>query len=169
MSTHCGFRSVFLFSVLIGLSLAAAQVQASNKAVEDLVVQANKAMMSGRPNDAESLLRKAIDLEPTRADLYMLRSRARDSGGKMEAALDDANKYIELAPTDAFAYLNRARVYMSMEKSQAALDDANKAIELDPNEPDGYYRRADIYADMGKDTEAKADETKAEALDKKGR
>ena len=173
MSSHplyrCVFRSLFLLPVLVGLSLAAAQAQASDKAVDEMVVQANKAMMGGKPGEAESILRKAIDLAPTRADLYMLRSRARDSAGKMDAALEDANKYIELAPTDAFAYLNRSRVYMSMEKEQAALDDANKAIELEPNEPDGYYRRADIHSEMGKDAEAKADEKKAEELEKKAR
>jgi tetratricopeptide (TPR) repeat protein len=143
----------------------AAQAQGT-KAVDDLMIQAQKALQKGQPRDAENLLRKAIDAAPTRAELYMLRSRARDSSGKYEAALEDANKYIELQPSDAFGYLNRSRIYVSMEKPESALADATKAIELDPKEPDGYYRRSDIYRDMGKDAEAKADETKAAALEK---
>lgn len=141
--------------------------QAQDKAVDDLVSQAQKALQKGQPRDAENLLRKAIEAAPTRAELYMLRSRARDSSGKFDGALDDANKYIELEPTDAFGYLNRSRIYVSLDKPETALADATKAIELDPKEPDGYYRRSDIYREMGKDAEAKADEKKAEELEKR--
>jgi tetratricopeptide (TPR) repeat protein len=143
----------------------ASQAQ-DGKAVDELVAQAQKALQKGQPREAESLLRKAIEAAPTRAELYMLRSRARDSSGKFDAALEDANKYIELAPDDAFGYLNRSRIYISMDKPQAALADATKAIELEPSEPDGYYRRSDIYREMGKHAEAKADEAKAEQLER---
>ncbi|WP_116807710.1 tetratricopeptide repeat protein [Steroidobacter cummioxidans] len=143
----------------------AAQAQ-NTKAVDDLLNQAQKAMQKGQPRDAENLLRKAIDAAPARAELYMLRSRARDSSGKYELALEDANKYIELEPSDALGYLNRSRIYISMDRPETALADATKAIELDPKEPDGYYRRSDIYRDMGKEAEAKADEAKAAQLEK---
>ena len=72
--------------------------QANNKAVDDLMNQAQLAMSKGKPEEAVSSLRRAIDLAPDRADLYLLRSRARDSSGKFEAALEDASKYIELEP-----------------------------------------------------------------------
>jgi tetratricopeptide (TPR) repeat protein len=165
---RCVFRSVLL-SVFLAFSFASPPGFANDKAVDNLIAQAHKAMTTGKLKEAVSLLNKAVDLEPTRAELYVMRSRAFDSSGNMDAALKDANKYIELAPSDAFGYLNRARVYMSLEKSQLALADASKAIELDPNEPDGYYRRADIYSEMGKAAEAKADEAKAEELDKRSR
>ena len=152
----------------VWLLAAPMAAQAQNaKGVDDLLSQAQKAMQKGQPRDAENLLRKAIDAAPTRAELYMLRSRARDSSGRYDAAMDDANKYIELQPSDALGYLNRSRIYISMEKPEMALADATKAIELDPKEPDGYYRRSDIYRDMGKDAEAKADEAKAAALEKR--
>nr|WP_298718327.1 tetratricopeptide repeat protein [uncultured Steroidobacter sp.] len=154
---------LFAAAWLLAAPLAQAQ---DTKAVDDLMSQAQQAMQKGQPRDAENLLRKAIEAAPTRAELYMLRSRARDSSGKYDAALEDANKYIELEPNDAFGYLNRSRIYVSMEKPETALADANKAIELDPKDPDGYYRRSDIYRDMGKDAEAKADEAKAAELEK---
>jgi tetratricopeptide (TPR) repeat protein len=142
-------------------------VQAEDtKAVDTLVRQAQSQLQKGQPRDAENTLRKAIEMAPSRAELYMLRSRARDSAGKFEAALDDANKYIELEPNDPYAYLNRSRILVSQDKPQLALADANKAIELDPKEPDAYYRRSDIYNEMGKKAEAKADEAKAEQLAK---
>lgn len=137
-----------------------------SKAIDEIVSQAQKAIQKGQPRDAENLLRKAIETEPTRAELYMLRSRARDSSGKYDGALEDANKYIEMEPNDAFGYLNRSRIYVSMDKPESALADANKAIELDPKEPDAYYRRSDIYREMGKNSEAKADEAKADQLSK---
>lgn len=162
---------------LVGSALAisfllfapSALADANDKAVDDLVRQASTAQMKGQPQDAISLLRKAIDMAPTRADLYLLRSRARDSAGQFDGALEDASKYIELEPTDPYGYLNRARVYLSLEKTEPALADANKAIQIAPDEPDGYYRRADIYTEMKKDAEAKADEKKAEELERKAR
>lgn len=169
---HHTAKRVALAALLLSLT-GLAQAQATNKggdkAVDDLMSQAQRALTSGKPDEASNILRKAIDMAPTRAELYLVRSRARDQAGKFDAALEDASKYIELTPDDAYGYLNRARVYLSMDKKQAALEDANKAISLSPNEPDAYFRRADIYTDMGKDAEAKADEAKAEELDKKAR
>lgn len=156
--------SLFTAAWLLAAPLAA-QAQDSNE-VDDLMRQAQQALQKGQPRDAENLLRKAIETEPTRAELYMLRSRARDSSGKFDGALEDANKYIELEPNDAFGYLSRSRIYVSMEKPDLALADATKAIELEPNEPDGYYRRSDIYREMGRKAESKADEAKADQLDK---
>lgn len=146
--------------------LLAAPLAAQAQDVDALMGQAQKAIQKGQPREAETLLRKAIEAAPTRAELYMLRSRARDSSGKFDAALEDANKYIELEPSDAYGYLNRSRIYVSMDKPESALADASKAIELDPKEPDGYYRRSDIYREMNKDAEAKADEAKADQLSK---
>lgn len=99
-----------LVAGLAALQPVQVQAQASNKAVDDLMAQAQSAMSKGRPDDAVPLLRKAIEMAPDRPELYMMRSRARDSAGKFDAALEDASKYIELAPNDAYGYLNRARV-----------------------------------------------------------
>ena len=165
--TSCmGLRRVAVGLLAAGWLMSGAVQAQDKKAVDDLVRQAQSQLQKGQPRDAEGTLRKAIEIEPTRAELYMLRSRARDSSGKFDAALDDANKYIELEPTDPYAYLNRSRILVSQDKPELALADANKAIELDPKEPDGYYRRSDIYSEMGKKAEAKADEAKAEALAK---
>jgi tetratricopeptide (TPR) repeat protein len=168
ITTQMGWKRIAA-GLLAAVWLLAAPLasQAQDKAVDDLMAQANKAMQKGQPRDAENLLRKAIDAAPTRSDLYALRARARDSSGKFDAALEDANKYIELEPKDAYGYLTRSRIYISLDKPEMALADANKAIELEPNEPDGYYRRSDIYREMNKDSEAKADEKKAEALEKR--
>jgi tetratricopeptide (TPR) repeat protein len=162
-----GLKGIAASLLAAGMLLSAPLQAQDDKALNDLVSQAQKAMQKGQPRDADNLLRKAIDMAPTRPDLYMLRSRARDSSGKFDAALDDANKYIELEPTDAYGYLNRSRIYVSLDKPEQALADANKAIEIDPKEPDAYYRRSDIYSEMGKKAEAKADEAKADELDKK--
>jgi tetratricopeptide (TPR) repeat protein len=99
----------------------------------------------------------------------MLRSRARESSGQFDGAVDDSSKYIELEPNDEYGYLNRARIYLAMDKPEKALEDANKAIALKPDEPDGYYRRADVYTEMKKVAEATADEKKAEELEAKAR
>jgi tetratricopeptide (TPR) repeat protein len=166
MSASVAFRVVRLFCIVTVAIFASLAAQAQNKAVDDLMTQAQTALSKGKPEEAVSILRKAIDMAPERADLYLLRSRARDSSGKFDAALDDASKYVELKPNDSYGYINRSRIYQSLDKKEQALADASKAIEIAPKESDGYYRRADVYTEMGKDAEAKADEAKAEQLDK---
>ncbi|MDY6946088.1 MAG: hypothetical protein SXG53_10240 [Pseudomonadota bacterium] len=164
--TGIGRRAAGLLAAAWLLAAPLASQAQDSKEVDTLLSQAQAAVQKGQPREAENLLRKAIEAAPTRAELYILRSRARDSAGKYDGALEDANKYIELEPNDAFGYLNRSRIYVSMDKAESALADATKAIELDPKEPDGYYRRSDIYREMGKDAEAKADEAKADQLSK---
>jgi tetratricopeptide (TPR) repeat protein len=160
---------VLACAVLGAVFAVAAHAQDSKKEVDDLMRQGQQLMSKGQPRDAIRMLGKAIELDPTRSELYMLRSRARDSSGRFEEALQDASKYIELEPKDEYGYLNRARVFLSLDQPEKALEDANKAIELKPEEPDGYYRRADAYSAMNKDAEAKADEAKADELDAKAR
>ena len=160
---------VLACAVLAAGFAVAAHGQDTKKQVDDLMRQGQQQMSKGQPRDAMKTFGKAIELDPTRPELYMLRSRARDSAGRFEEALEDATKYIELEPKDEYGYLNRARIYLSLEKPEKALEDANKAIEMKPDEPDGYYRRADAYSAMNKDAEAKADEKKADELDAKAR
>jgi tetratricopeptide (TPR) repeat protein len=166
MSTYVAGRMCAALSralLIVGVWAASSSaVYSQAKSADELVVQAQGILSKGRPDEAISILRKAIEMDPNNADAYLVRARARDAAGKLEAALEDANKYIELKPNDAFGYLSRARVYMSLEKKNEALEDASK-------EPDGYYRRSDIYYEMGKDAEGKADEAKADELDKKAR
>ena len=77
-----------------------AHAQDAKKQAEELMHQGQQQMSKGQPRDAIRTLGKAIELDPTRSELYMLRSRARDSSGQFEAAVDDASKYIELEPND---------------------------------------------------------------------
>src|SRR5262245_46563686 len=126
MSLSCASRVVgFLSAVCFATLLSTAAQAQSSKAVDDLMTQAQAALSKGKPEEAVSLLRKAIDQAPDRADLYLLRSRARDSSGKFDAALDDASKYVELQPKDAYGYMNRARIYLSLDKKDDAMKDAN--------------------------------------------
>jgi len=79
------------------LMCGAVQAQ-ETKAVDDLVRQAQGQLQKGQPRDAENTLRKAIDMAPTRGELYMLRSRARDASGKFDAALEDATAKGTMTP-----------------------------------------------------------------------
>src|ERR1044072_3480508 len=127
----------------LAIFAVAAHAQDTKKQVDDLMRQGQQQMSKGHPRDAIKTLGKAIELDPTRSELYMLRSRARDSSGSFDQALEDASKYISLEPSDEYGYLILAGIFLSLEKPERALEDANKAISLKPKEPDGYFRRAD--------------------------
>jgi tetratricopeptide (TPR) repeat protein len=139
---------------------------ADTGSVDNLVKQAQKAMVDGKYKAAMAALDQAITAAPDRADLYGMRAKVHDERGDLDKALDDAKKMIDLAPDDARGYMVRAAIYRRNEKYEEALVDANAAITRNPKSADAYYTRSDIYNDMGKAAESKADEAKANALDR---
>src|SRR5512145_356390 len=84
---------VLACAVLAAVFAVAAHAQDTKKQAEDLMRQGQQQLSKGQPRDAIRTFGKAIDLDPTRPELYMLRSRARDSSGSFEQALEDATKY----------------------------------------------------------------------------
>ncbi|HJY36204.1 MAG TPA: hypothetical protein VJ299_02005, partial [Steroidobacteraceae bacterium] len=64
-------------AVLAALLAVTAQAQDNKKQAHELMTQGQQQMSKGQPRDAMRTFSKAIDLDPTSAELYMLRSRAR--------------------------------------------------------------------------------------------
>lgn len=74
---------------------------------------------------------KALQLDPTNADIYTKRGTGYMVSGKTEKARKDLDKAVELAPTNIKALLKRARVHRSLGLFDAAVKDYETVQSLD--------------------------------------
>ena len=81
--------------------------------------------------------------------------------GRLNEALNDANRAVRLAPTYPFVYGGRGTVFADMGRYGLALDDYTKAILLDSKDGGLFVGRGKIFVRSGQLNEAVADFTHA--------
>ena len=118
----------------------------------------------GRLQEAESSLRKAIELKPDFADAHNNLGIILKTQCKLQEAESSLRKAIELKPDDAMAYSNLGSVLRDLGKLQEAEIFCTKAIELNPGFADGHNNLGNILRDLGKLQEAEKSYTKAVEL-----
>ena len=108
---------------------------------------------------------KAIILDPSDADFYLMRGASNYNLNYINSAKDDYTKAIELNSDYATAYYNRGLVKMDLDDYYGAIADYTKALELDPNYADAFYNRGDSKYYLKDYYGSIADYTKALELD----
>ena len=93
--------------------------QANDKAVDDMLNQAQTALSKGKPEEAVSILRKAIDMAPDRAELYMLRSRATGLIGQVRSRTGGCMQ-VHRTRTQRFHRLSESRPRLPVAREEAA-------------------------------------------------
>jgi len=108
---------------------------------------------------------KAIDLNPSYVDTYVIRGKLFIQLQKNAKALSDFNQAIHLDTSYFDAYLERAVLYKDMNDTNKSLADFDKAIEINPKDPFTYINRAYLKRDLLHDKDgACKDFNKAEEL-----
>lgn len=82
-----------------------------------------------RYDEAETTLRKILDIESGSSMAYALLSANDYARGNYSKAYDEANYAVKLEPSHTFAYLQRGRAAIKTGKWSEACDDAIEAIE----------------------------------------
>jgi Tfp pilus assembly protein PilF len=82
---------------------------------------------------------KAIKLNPTARDAFLLRGNARDDKGDFDGAIADYTQAITLSPTWELAFYNRAHSRDKKGDLKGAIADYTRAIEIN-SEWDGPYQ-----------------------------
>ena len=106
---------------------------------------------------ADSCATQAIDLEPTDAELYMLRAQARHSMNKFDAAHTDYNEVIRLVPHHFVAHYNRGLLRSTIGDDNRAIEDFNFVLREEPTNTLARYNRALLYERVGMYQEAIGD------------
>ena len=130
---------------------------------------------------------KAIEINPTKALIYLSRGKAKFDSGDLEGSFDDVFKAKELGSEDAIqllkkirkeieliktkaiennpsnseAYYTRANSKLHSEDVEGAIEDLNKAIEINPSYKDAYNFRGLIKSQLKDFSEAIDDYSKA--------
>jgi tetratricopeptide (TPR) repeat protein len=109
---------------------------------------------SGKPEDAESAYKKALEKEPNRAsaaqllfDLYVQRKR-------FDEAMKMSDELIRKNPSNAGAVVMRGSLYEAQGKMEEAKKDFEQAVRTDPNQIIAATNLAFILAAQGRDLDA---------------
>ena len=115
----------------------------------------------GKLNEAECLIRKAIDLNPNDGIGYSNLGAILKGFGKLSEAEALIRKAIDLNPKDTAAYSNLGGILKNIGRHAEALSFINKALELNPGFADAHHNLANILLEMGRLKEAESSARKA--------
>jgi Tfp pilus assembly protein PilF len=97
---------------------------------------------------------KAIELDPSDANIYRYRGRCYRSYGQYEKAIHNFDMAIKLNPKITAAFWERGIIYANSKNHERAIEDYNKATELDPGNAWVYLAKGYSYNQLGKDKKA---------------
>ena len=109
---------------------------------------------SGKKEEAEIFIRKAIELNPKDSMAYSNLGGILQSLGKLQEAEFFTRKAIELNPKDSIAYSNLGGILNDFEKLEEAEMFTRKAIELNPKFANSYSNLGNIARKYDKLEEA---------------
>jgi tetratricopeptide (TPR) repeat protein len=109
---------------------------------------------TGRPQDAITCTRRAIELDPTSSGAYLNLGNALDMTGQFEEALVSYRKAIELDPKDFENYCCMGRMLSEHGRTEEALEVLKKSIELNPKHAEAHYGMGVTLSRLGRWDEA---------------
>ena len=100
---------------------------------------------------AESDIRKAISLDSTVADYYLVLADIKFSGMHIPESENALKKSVALSPDNIEAYLKLAELYLYMQKYEESIRNANEALRIDKRRAKAYFIKGFVYKET-KDT-----------------
>lgn len=118
-----------------------------------------------KPDDSDELvsrLTKAIENNPSAANVYVKRGDAFYSIWRLTEAIGDYTSAIRINAKNDDIYLKRGNAYTWLRQYQNGIDDYTRAIALNPGMKVYYLQRAFAYEKMGRNDLAKKDRDAAQ-------
>ncbi len=133
--------------------------------VEALTEAAIEAIQSGDMERAIELMSQALEMEPDRAEAYVIRGIANAQTGRFTRAIDDYTRAIELMPYDWATYTYRGDAYALMGDPGQAMIDYNYSVYLNPRYEQTFVSRALLNTLLEREEAAQIDELIASGLE----
>jgi len=108
---------------------------------------------------------KALEREPSDAEVYNNRGIASAKSGQYETAISDFTRAIKRIPGLAEAYYNRGLVYVALGQLNQGVSDFTKALEIKPRFTEACTKRGHLYFAMDQYDQAISDFTKVLEID----
>lgn len=141
-----------------GLEKLADDVRASAPFKAQVLARAAEAwLLLGEEDLSLDVIDTAIALDPTSADLLIVRSQVLAAKGAYWEAADDLGRVIEVDPANADALAFRAAAWRHLNTLDLALSDAQRALASMPNHPGGLLERGNIFRLQGNNSKARKD------------
>jgi lipoprotein NlpI len=112
-------------------AFAADATRGSDKSAEEILQEAEKALLARKPQEAVTLASKAIELKKDYADAYRVRGRARQRLTQFDDAIADLTQAIKLEAS-AETHVMRGECYSALDRHADAIADFDRALALDP-------------------------------------
>ena len=106
----------------------------------------------------DAALSKPLD-DPTKADAYALRGKARQGPENIDAAIADFSLALRLDPRRGAVYGDRARAYQAKGEKEKAIADYSAAIARGSSGVEEYFARGTLLLEGGEAEKAAADFT----------
>ena len=106
---------------------------------------------------AADAYKKAIDIDPNRAELKQAMAQDLALAGRYDDALKAYADLMQANPQDSTPYLRSAQIYREQKKMSNARKMIDKAKELDGDNPEVLFADANLLSDEGKTTDAIAE------------
>lgn len=102
------------------------------------------------PGAAETAYRKALSLDPSRADAHVNLGRLLHERGEAAAAAEEYRLALRSRPEDATAAFNLGVALEDLGRDLEAIDTYEKATALDPDHADAYFNLAGVCERVGR-------------------
>lgn len=104
-----------------------------------LLGQARLAQINNQPQQAETLIRRAVSSNPKNLDALLLLADLEQSKGNQKEALADYLKAYAIAPYSVPVNLNLASIYLHQNLPQQARKHVDALLKVAPDNPMAYY------------------------------
>ena len=156
------FRATF--KIILILTILAECATTEEIKETDPVKLLNQGIALGREGQYDlsiAFFNKAIEINPSCAEVYYNRGLSYKNKGHHFKAISDYTKAIELSPMYYAAYNNRGNAYCAKGKYDKAISDYSKSIELNPWNAMTYSNRGIAYDKKSQYDKAISDLNKA--------
>jgi tetratricopeptide (TPR) repeat protein len=115
---------------------------------------------------AEPIVQKMIELEPSETTNYFMLAKIYEDNGNLDQAEAMFNKAREMKPKDATVYQQLAGYYQRQGEFDKLIQAVQQRAELEPNNPEAHYSIASYYWDEAYRNTRLTDPQKKEYTDK---
>ena len=137
-----------------GASALLEKLAQKNPSPRALVILANNYESMREYALAADAYKKAIGLDPSRAELKQAMAQDQALGGQYDAALQTYGELMTANPQDPTPYLRSAQIYREQKKLPDARRMIDKAKELDADNVEVLFADSNLLSDEGKTPEA---------------
>ena len=123
--------------------------------IQWLVVGAGVYLNHGERPSAETLLNRAIALDPQQVQGYMLLASVYQRDGRLRDVIVVLQRLIDVQPENVRHYTNLAKIAVRSGNEGLAESVLRQAVQLDTEGGVAHFRLAVLYASQGRNTEAR--------------